>query len=278
MKKLLVGSVFAPDARNETWLRLQFQFLRKTVSDFDHVVYLNRVEPSLFGESLVLGQVPATEDWAGDELPKAMDALMEYFISQPGYENYLMIDSDAFPIRDGWIEELYGLMEERTDGGFCTREFAAPIRCENLDMFPHGSAFFAKGDWFRGRAPVRYAWDYMPRTNIMGSPSKDVTLKEKDAIFDENGRQIWLPLLRTNTINYHPILGAIYGNVFYHHGAGSRSPLFRAVMQGTYANFADQQYTEKRNDEMFDALKNDPRRYIDALTARQTIRRRFRFR
>jgi len=42
------------------------------------------------------------------------------------------------------------------------------------------------------------------------------------------GREI-APLQRSNKVNYHPIVGGIYGDVIYHHGAGSRNAWFRTA-------------------------------------------------
>jgi hypothetical protein len=273
MKKLLVGSIYAPDPRNETWLRLQLQFLKKTVGDFDHVVILNRVDPKLFRDSKVLYSIPVTEAWGTNELTKAMDTLMRYFIENDGYRDYLMIDSDAFPAQAGWIDQLYHLMEERPNHGLSERMFACPVRPENLDRFPHGCAFFAKGAWFRQQQPEKFSWEYMPGTNFMGETIKDVTFKDASAVTDAEGRQVWLPLMRTNTINLHPILGAMYGHLFYHHGAGSRPPQFRAVLAQAYDNFADQAYTDRRNVEMFRALKRDPARSVRRLMTAQPASR-----
>lgn len=274
MKKLLVGSVYAPDVRNETWLSLQHRFLERTVGDYDHCVILNRVDPELFGDTLVLRAVPPSGPQLADELTGAMDEFMSYFISRPDYEYYLLIDSDAFPFVPGWIETLCALMEAKPEHGLSERQFASPVRCENLDRFPHGCAFFAKGEWFRTRDPERFSWEYMPAQNFMGAPSKDITIKDSTSILGDAGEQVWLPLMRTNTVNLHPILGAVYGHAFYHHGAGSRIPQFRAIMQGAYDNFADQSYTDKRNIEMFDALRRDPDGYVQHLIAEQGLSRK----
>ena len=37
------------------------------------------------------------------------------------------------------------------------------------------------------------------------------------------------PLFRSNVRNFHPILGGLYGDLLYHHGAGSRRALFWGV-------------------------------------------------
>jgi hypothetical protein len=271
MKKLLVGSVFIPDERNAAWLRLQRQFLSETVGDFDHVVYLNRADASVFDRVPIIGCVPPDVGFRWGEYGRAMDAIVAHFVASSDYENYLIIDPDAFPFRGGWIEQLYALMRARPDAGIAERMFAAPVRCENLDTFPHGCAFFAKGPWFRSIDPARFAWDDVPTTNLFGVACKDAALREPSSIYDREGKQIWLPLLRTNTVNLHPIMGAVYGHVFYHHGSGSRDPQFRAVLEGAYENFADQSVTNRRSQEMYAALMRNPSRYLSALVAEQPV-------
>jgi len=39
-------------------------------------------------------------------------------------------------------------------------------------------------------------------------------------------------LLRSNRIDLHPILFALYGGIVYHHGSGFRGPLSRGTVSG----------------------------------------------
>jgi hypothetical protein len=273
VKKLLVGSVYIPDDRNEFWLRLQLHYLKRFVGDFDHVVFSNRAVTSVFRESTVIGSIPAELGFQWGEYGRAMDSLMTYFAASDNYEYYLVLDPDAFPFKPQWVDELAELMRARPEFEIVDRRFAAPVRCENLDTFPHGCAFFAERDWLKTNVG-RLGWADVPTTNLLGVACKDATLVDQTIAFDPNGKQIWLPLLRTNSVNFHPIIGAVYGDIFYHHGAGSRPPRFRAVSHGAYDNFADQSVTDRRGAEMFDALQRDPSAYLKTLTSEQKITKR----
>src|SRR4051812_1914218 len=55
-RRVLVGSVYAPSARNDVWLRLQQHFLKQTLGDrYDLAVWLNHVDADLFAGTTVVG-------------------------------------------------------------------------------------------------------------------------------------------------------------------------------------------------------------------------------
>jgi hypothetical protein len=123
----------------------------------------------------------------------------------------LFLDGDAFPIAplEPWISEV-----------LCSYRLAAVRRDENLgDPQPHPSFCVTtvalwqelKGDWRPGGT-----W-----TDPFGQECTDVggTLLHqlRDMGID------WLPLLRTNTSNPHPVWFGIYDHRVYHHGAGFRN-------------------------------------------------------
>jgi hypothetical protein len=123
----------------------------------------------------------------------------------------MFVDGDAFPVRPlvPWVTQV-----------LADHPLAAVRRDENLgDPQPHPcfcvttSAFWGDigGDWRAGR----------PWVNDVGTSVADVG----GALFDQlRARQTaWLPLLRTNTSNPHPLLFGVYGHRVYHHGAGFRS-------------------------------------------------------
>lgn len=124
----------------------------------------------------------------------------------------MFIDGDAFPIADflPFIREKladYPLVAVRRDEN-------------NGDIQPHPSFCMTtagfwreiEGDWNKG-----YEWK-----NNLGEIVSDVggNLFEK---LEKRGCK-WYPLVRTNTVNLHPLWFAIYGNIVYHHGAGFRKP------------------------------------------------------
>jgi hypothetical protein len=144
----------------------------------------------------------------------------------------LFLDGDAFPIAP--IDDLivrsldeYGLVAVR--------------RAENGgDPQPHPCFAFTTvglwrdigGDWSHGEETWR---------NDRGLLLRDVgghllaQLRENDIR--------WLPLLRTNHTNLHPLFFAVYGDVAYHHGAGFRQPRTRA----DYSGFTAAMYRLRRS-------------------------------
>jgi len=126
-------------------------------------------------------------------------------------EDYvLFIDSDAFPIRE--INEL----EKILNGN----DLAAIQRIENNgDPQPHPCfcltrAGFWKniqGDW--GKGAKRWVGnDGIKRTDIGG------LLYEK---LNSLGIE-WTKIRRSNSHSFHPLWFGVYGDLIYHHGAGSR--------------------------------------------------------
>lgn len=122
-------------------------------------------------------------------------------------EVLMFVDGDAFPVAPlvPWVDEV---LKEHP--------LAAIRRDENLgDLQPHPSfcvttvGFWKEiaGDW-RGEA-----W-----TNTAGREVVDVGGKLLHTL--ENRGIEWLPLLRTNTFNPHPLWFGVYAHRVYHHGGG----------------------------------------------------------
>ena len=213
MKDLLVISTFGEDAALE-WFSIQQKMLDKYTTNYDFAVCLHEVETTEpFTGIEVLGE------YQGDllqTLPAMFNKAMATFRERK-YKNYLLLDSDCFPVKHDWLKHLSSITE-----GY---GYAAPMRTENLDLFPHPCALFIKGehvqnDW----------WDFgRIKENeikcINGSKTKDMGT---GFVREVKNKKVYFPLIRTNFVNYHPILGAIYGDTFYHHGGGSRVPFFRS--------------------------------------------------
>lgn len=230
MKKLLVGSVFSPTHRNETFVNLHYRYLSETLGDqYDHAVWLNRVGTDLFKSSKIAGMSDEPGQDPRHEHAEGLNGLMDFFEKNPDYENYLILDSDAFPFRANWLEKLLMWMKE--DDRLPERQWAAAVRTENLDTFPHPCVFFVKGSWFRERRTPPYHewnWGVFKQSNMLGYPFEDVSLKPEEVEHAMNCG-VFQPMTRTNFWNPHPILSAIYGGMFYHHGAGSRAVELRSV-------------------------------------------------
>jgi len=247
MKPLLVGSVFGPTVRNKVWLKLQQQFLKKTTDSFDYVAYLNNADRDLFSEVKVIGY--STTEWKGNLHPhaNALNRILSYFRKHP-YRYYLILDSDCFPVTRGWLNMLTSQMEV---GGW---KIAAPIRTENLDLFPHPCAFFINGE-----AIHDLAIDFKPKSikNLLGwgawDPGTAIPLEK------------CFPLLRSNVYNPHPLFAGIYHDLFYHHACGSRVPHSRLLRSG-YLHYRIPQTAHARIEkDLYRGLIKNPSRFIKDL-------------
>ena len=201
--KLLVGSVFFDHIRSDIWYQLQIKYLRYTTMNFDHVVYLNGTD-DFYSDSQVLKVDPTNQISPQHGHVRGLNFIIEYFNSHLEYDALLLLDSDSFPIQQGWHDKLLRSMDR-----FNT---AAVVRSENLDTFAHPCVFFVKRP-----AAFQLKFGNFSQQNFMGHKFNDTSSNTKD----------FYPLLRTNKLNHHPILYGIYWHCFYHHGAGSRDLLFR---------------------------------------------------
>lgn len=251
-KNLIVGSVFTPGDRTETWYKLQIQFLKKTTKNFKHFVFLNgKIDQSIFNESEIIGSSPnhALNIMNGTAQSSnhliGLNSILSKFRNTNG-DNYLFLDSDCFPVMNNWLPTLLNLMSKKN------KSIAAPIRTDNLDLFPHPSALFVKRD-----ALHKQWFDLSLGTvvNLMGTSINDVggklPLKE------------CYPLLRSNYFNAHPIFGAIYGHMFYHHTCGTRPKgmLTRGIMEDTSSHYIDKHW--EIEEVLFNKLKNESEVLID---------------
>ncbi len=128
----------------------------------------------------------------------------------------MFLDGDAFPIADPMRMVREAL--ERT-------ALVAIRRDENGgDKQPHPSFCVTSvatwrslnGDWSEG-----YPW-----TDGRGDVTSDVG--GNLLLLLELSETAWEPLLRSNTVDLHPVWFGVYGGVVYHHGSGFRPRISRA--------------------------------------------------
>jgi hypothetical protein len=128
-----------------------------------------------------------------------------------GPEDLLVfLDSDAFPVVP-WEDFVREKLKSNV--------LVAVRREENLgDPQPHpcfcvtAVKFWKeeKGDWSKG-----YRWKNSAG-NLVTDVGGNLLMKLNEAGMP------WHPLLRSNAVNVHPLFFGIYGDLVYHHGAGSR--------------------------------------------------------
>ncbi len=244
--KLLVGSVFSPSDRNPVWYALQRQFLgAHTDVPFTHALFLNGVDPAPFQNSQVIGHAPGNLGHV-----QGLEKIVEFFHRSAEYTHLLLLDSDAWPVCPGWATVLTRLMERHG------KHAAAPVRLENLDTFPHPCAMFLD----RSQIALVREWTHAPCKNLLWKDVADV------------GTHLWgdigkfMPLVRSNRLSPHPVFAAVYGHLFYHHGAGSREPVTRSMLAGVYDHYIEDYRHAEIEGRLFDELVRDPQRLMNRLT------------
>jgi hypothetical protein len=159
------------------------------------------------------------------------------------FDYVMTLDTDAFPIQDGWIDRLQEYLTSTSLTGIWRDEMAS-----RLLPFVHPSCLFARRDrLLRMDSPF----------SLQGvqDVGQRITFEITDA-----GERI-MPLRRSNVRNAHFLIGGIYDDLVYHHAAGSRYPIFR-MTEG-----------EDRDEQIYNGLRNalfdDVDRVMDVLRGRR---------
>ncbi len=249
-KKLLIMTVYAPSDYNEHWYRLQKHFIRKnTLVPYDFKVIVNNIDTDLFDKDEI---VLVNDRNIGH--PAGIDQIFAYMRQprqQDKYSGFLLLDSDAFPVGAGWHEVLDKQMKR------LEKSIAAPIRYENLDMFPHPCVVYMNAD---GINNSKVDFNYAKVKNLMGD-----MIDEVGGLMPTVSDQV-LPMLRTNRVNLHPVAAGIYHHLFYHHGAGSRGFDFRLLKMYEYYNhWIDNDAQPDYGEQLMATLVDDPDGFIDKL-------------
>jgi hypothetical protein len=128
----------------------------------------------------------------------------------PETEFLITLDTDSFPVRSGWIDNL---LDRLTDEVL----LAGVWRDELLPQKPayiHPCCLAIRTETLR-KLDVTFV---SPRGHDVGHM---ITL----AVEEAGGRTS--RLYRSNRWNPHFLMGALYGDLIYHQGAGSRAPKFK---------------------------------------------------
>jgi hypothetical protein len=191
--------------QSDVWIRVQLAYLHRFVTQpFRTFACLEGVPSS--NEDFFDVVVPATGRHAG-KLNLLANAIA---LEANDQDRIYFLDGDAFPVGDlvSTVETMLGkvpLVAVRRDENGSDRQ-PHPCFCATTVGFWRQIG----GDWSEG-----FAWQ---TDNGMCSDVGGNLL-----YLLETQRHEWLPLLRTNTRDLHPLFFGVYGDVIYHHGAGFRA-------------------------------------------------------
>jgi hypothetical protein len=139
--------------------------------------------------------------------PKALDYLVRQILPTTDY--LVTLDTDSFPVHDDWLDVLIAKCQEGATIAGVYRDEMAP----KLRPFIHVSGLCTRPSDLRA---MNVAFGRR-RGQDVGQNLTEAALR--------SGRQI-APLRRSNSVNFHFLIGGIYGDVIYHNGAGSRRAKF----------------------------------------------------
>ncbi len=129
-------------------------------------------------------------------------------------EIIVTLDSDAHPIRPGWLTELTSAL---ANGAVLAGVWRDELS-NGIAPYVHPSCLVTTVDSIE-RHQLRF--DRLPSTD--GGEQSD-TLSHFTKTLQAAGLPIY-PLRRSNTNNIHRLIGGIYGDLIYHHGAGARNQI-----------------------------------------------------
>ena len=201
------------DAIRFPWIELCLrEVTRRSVgSDYEVWVWDNAGLPEHRSAMQAFDRVRIWPDPAGPDSRLSHPAALDRLIAMTGddFEYLVLLDTDAIPVADGWLETLTSKLD---DGGAIVgvwRDEMAP----ELTPFVHVSCLCIRRKELLASG-VRFA------ECGDGEPGQMLTrqlLHRKRSV---------VAMRRTNERNAHFLLGGIYGDTVYHHGAGSRRAWF----------------------------------------------------
>jgi hypothetical protein len=195
------------------WLALQQAFLRRHLpEEFRIYAWLNNIPEAPIDGLYYVCREPV--DQHGVKLNLLADMAIA---SATGADDPLIfLDGDAFPVAS---------LKPLIDGPLPTRKLIAVQRLENSgDIQPHPCfCITTTGFW------KEIGGDWKPGHQWLNRDGKLVSDEGGNLLKQLTDRRVdWLPLLRTNKVNLHPLFFGVYGEVIYHHGAGFRKGECRA--------------------------------------------------
>lgn len=249
--KTCFGTVFAGPHFNRRWSDLQQSFVERTTQGkWDLVCCLNREISSNINDRYQILDIsnnpkPETFYQMSSDHCRSLSIILDHFHQKiKDYDLFVILDSDAFPIKKNWQSWILSRLETTK------KSAAAVFRLENLSVFPHPCTMvFTKQALLEGWVNFKVE----EKKDLLGNSIWDTCC----GLSIEN----FYPLIRTNVWNPHPLFFGIYSHLFYHHGCGSRTTDFRSRYHYGKNNIISDQMIRQFRVELF----QQPRKLIDKL-------------
>jgi hypothetical protein len=205
----------AEEAARFPWIRLCLQQLERFTpeSEYQVLVWDNSFLPD---QLEMLEARPQVSVFSEREKQKdvrhgrALDRLMRKVPEE--VEFIVTLDTDSFPVRGGWLANLLDRLDDRVALTGIWRDEMAP----RIAGYVHPSCLGARRETLAA-LDVEFA-------RKQGVHRVDVGQNITNAIVAAGGRIS--RLRRSNARNMHFLMGGVYGDLMYHHGAGSRHASF----------------------------------------------------
>jgi hypothetical protein len=207
----LSGDYSTEEARRFPWIRLCLEQLeRHTASPYDVLAWDNSFLPEHLEILAASPRVTVYSDRKKQTDVRHARALERLLREVPSEAEYVVtLDTDSFPIRDGWLDNLLGRLVRGAWIAGIWRDEMAP----RIEPFVHPSCLATRRDTFL-HLGVGFRRD----------GGQDVGQNLTKAVVASGGRVS--RLRRSNARDVHFLMGGIYGDLVYHHGAGSRHASF----------------------------------------------------
>jgi len=255
--------------KSAKWIPIQLEYLERNVkAPYRVFASLNGIDVEAFRK-----QFYYVNDIEIDDHPEKLNLLTETVIERSKPEDLILfLDGDAFPIQplQPWLDETllrHPLVAvQRREN--CEDLRAHPCFCvSTVGFWKELGCDWSREDWITPTGDL-----FNDAGGRLGRILESQTVD-------------WLPLLRTNTTDLHPLWYAVYGHLVYHHGAGFRDrvskvdqvkrPALFAVNQSWDGASLGQMSVEARKNPSL-VLKLRPRHIKEiAIAGRRTFLRRF---
>ena len=122
-------------------------------------------------------------------------------------DKLIFIDSDAFPILPNWVAVVNANLKANPITAIQRKENLAPTRGCSPETHPHPCFFVTTVKFWKEN-----------RLSFNSIPTAGYNIGE----WLINKKLDFTKILRSNSVDLHPLYFGIYGNIIYHHGAGNR--------------------------------------------------------